>query len=141
MRTLSPLLLFCVQTVAVLRFPRFGAICDRVLRVRSALFRAPLYALALSRFVIADLRHVAVLSRLFPRPRPVVACIAYYSVTRWAAARHRKRRRARVGCRPYCNTRFVKCVYSLFSAQAISIAIAVRLWSVSRYIAPCVGLW
>lgn len=60
-------------------------------RGRSALLSALLYALALSRFVIAVLRRIVVLSRLLPRLRSVVACCAYYSVTRWAAARHRKK--------------------------------------------------
>ena len=63
----------------------------------SALLSALSYALALSRLVIADLRRIVVFPRLLPRPRSAVACCAYYSVTWWAAARYRKRRRARVG--------------------------------------------
>ena len=62
--------------------------CVLVFRSRSALLSALLYALALSCLVIADFRRIIALPRLFPRPRSVVACCAYYSVTRWAAARH-----------------------------------------------------
>ena len=85
---------FCVSGL------RSGLACP-VLRVRSAfgsaLLSALSYALALSRLVIADLRRIVVFPRLLPRPRSAVACCAYYSVTWWAAARYRKRRRARVG--------------------------------------------
>lgn len=88
--------------------------------------RTLLYALALSRFVIADLRRVVVLPRLFIRPRPVVPCIAYYSVIRWAAASIKKDGSPEWVCRPAFLFGLIIRAYSPISARAVSLLIVSR---------------